>query len=70
MQQLQPYGGSALDAGDFHIAWSEVDQFLGVVKSLCKVVPLTVEIHDLARRFAERHGLIIEESLTLRNPCA
>ncbi|SHG70380.1 PIN domain-containing protein [Pollutimonas bauzanensis] len=81
-----------------HMAWSEVSEFLGVVKSLCKVVPLTVEIHDLARRFAERyglgfydacivatailercrtlytedmhHGLLIEDSLTLRNPYA
>jgi predicted nucleic acid-binding protein len=80
------------------MAWSEVGQFLGVVKSLCKVVPLTVEVHDLARHFAERHGLgfydacivataslegcqtlytedmhhglIIEGSLTLRNPYA
>ncbi|PRE45423.1 PIN domain-containing protein [Burkholderia multivorans] len=78
------------------MTWEEVAQFLGVVRSLCTVVPLTVEVHDLARQLARRHslsfydscivaaaalagceilytedmhhGLIIEESTTLRNP--
>ncbi|WP_186207329.1 PIN domain-containing protein [Burkholderia gladioli] len=78
------------------MAWGEVGQFLELVRGLCKVVPLTVEVHDRARRIAEHrqlafydacivaaaseagcetlytedmhHGLIIEESLTLRNP--
>jgi predicted nucleic acid-binding protein len=77
---------------------SEVAQFLELVRGLCKVVPLTIEIHDRARHIAERrklafydacivaaaseagcetlytedmhHGLIIEDSLTLRNPFA
>lgn len=80
------------------MTWAEVEQFLDVVKSLCSVVPMTVEVHDLARRVAERygiafydacivaaasiegcqtlytedmhHGLITEDSLTLRNPFA
>lgn len=78
------------------MAWREVGQFLELVRQFCVVVPLTVEMHDLARRIAERyglafydacivaaasiegcdalytedmhHGLIIEDSLTLRNP--
>ena len=80
------------------MAWQEIGQFLELVRSLCAVVPLTVEMHDLARRMAQRHGLafydacivaaasiegchalytedmhhglIIEDSLTLRNPFA
>jgi predicted nucleic acid-binding protein len=80
------------------MAWQEIGQFLELVRSLCTVVPLTVEMHDLARRMAQRHGLafydacivaaasiegchslytedmhhglIIEDSLTLRNPFA
>lgn len=82
------------------MAWLEVGQFLELVRSLCHptVVPLTVEVHDMGRRIAERyglafydacivaaasiegchslytedmhHGLIIEDSLTLRNPFA
>ncbi|AIV77652.1 PIN domain protein [Burkholderia pseudomallei] len=80
------------------MAWREVDQFLELVRQFCVVVPLTIEMHDLARRIAERyglafydacivaaasiegcralytedmhHGLIIEDSLALRNPFA
>ncbi|CAJ5352598.1 PilT domain-containing protein [Burkholderia pseudomallei] len=80
------------------MAWREVGQFLELVRQFCVVVPLTIEMHDLARRIAERyglafydacivaaasiegcdalytedmhHGLIIEDSLTLRNPFA
>ncbi|CAJ9343539.1 PilT domain-containing protein [Burkholderia pseudomallei] len=80
------------------MAWREVDQFLELVRQFCVVAPLTIEMHDLARRIAERyglafydacivaaasiegchvlytedmhHGLIIEDSLTLRNPFA
>lgn len=80
------------------MAWREVDQFLELVRQFCVVAPLTIEMHDLARRVAERyglafydacivaaasiegchalytedmhHGLIIEDSLTLRNPFA
>ncbi|MGO4813455.1 PIN domain-containing protein [Cupriavidus sp. 2MCAB6] len=37
--------------------WDEVGQFLDVVKSLCHVMPLTVEVHELALRVAERQGL-------------
>lgn len=76
--------------------WSEIGQFLELVRNFCGVVPLTVDTHDLARRIAERHGLafydacivaaasiegcqklysedmhhglIIQDSLTLRNP--
>jgi len=77
------------------MAWQEIGQFLELVRSFCNVVPLTVAMHDLARRMAQRHGLafydacivaaasiegchslytedmhhglIIEDSLTLRN---
>lgn len=78
------------------MTWSEISQFLDVMKSLCNVVPLTLETHELARKLAQHHklgfydaciaaaaslagcqtlytedmhhGLIIEKSLTLRNP--
>ncbi|MGV8399298.1 PIN domain-containing protein [Pseudomonas aeruginosa] len=42
--------------------WSEVGQFLNDVKALCHVVPLTLEVHDLARRVAERHGLAFRDA--------
>ncbi|GAA4324639.1 PIN domain-containing protein [Pigmentiphaga soli] len=37
--------------------WDDVGQFLELVRSFCKVVPLTVDVHDCARRFAQRHGM-------------
>ena len=36
--------------------WSDIGQFLEPIRSLCQVVPITVDTHDLARRLAERHG--------------
>ncbi|MEE5091861.1 PIN domain-containing protein [Xanthomonas euvesicatoria] len=78
------------------MGWDEVGQFLALVREFCKVLPLTVDVHDRARQLAERHqlsfydacivaaaaiegcqtlytedmhhGLIIEESLSIRNP--
>ncbi|WP_321805618.1 PIN domain-containing protein [Burkholderia sp. BCC1993] len=37
--------------------WSDVGEFLEPIKRLCRVVPITVDAHDLARRLAERHRL-------------
>lgn len=39
------------------MGWDEIAQFLELVRSFCKVVPLTAEIHDRARWVAERHQL-------------
>ncbi|UZN51310.1 PIN domain-containing protein [Cupriavidus cauae] len=38
------------------MAWHEIADLVDAVKSFCTVVPLTVDIHDSARRLAERHG--------------
>lgn len=37
--------------------WHEVGQFLHLVRSFCKVVPLTEAVHDQARWIAERYRL-------------
>jgi len=78
--------------------WQEIERFLELARSFCKIVPLTVEVHDRARDLAQRHslsfydacivaaaliancqtlhtedmqhGLVVENSLTLRNPFA
>lgn len=36
--------------------WDEIALFLDLVRGFCKVVPLTEDVHDKARRLAERHG--------------
>ena len=38
------------------MAWHEIADLVDAVRSFCTVVPLTVDIHDSARRLAERHG--------------
>ena len=40
-----------------HMGWDDVEQFLALVRSFCHVVPLTEDIHDLARQIAPRNGL-------------
>lgn len=45
------------------LTWAEIDEALGLIRSLCPVVPLTVEIHDQGRRLAERHGLSVDDAL-------
>jgi len=37
------------------MSWSEIDQFLALVRGFCTLVPLTEATHDEARRIAERY---------------
>ncbi|RQS23383.1 PIN domain-containing protein [Burkholderia sp. Bp8998] len=37
--------------------WREVGNFLEPIRSLCQIVPITVDVHDRARRLAEWHRL-------------
>lgn len=39
------------------MSWTETEQFAGLLFSFCRVAPLTVDVHQLARRIAKRHGL-------------
>lgn len=47
------------------MGWEEIGQFLDLVRSFCKVVPLTEEIHDRARTFAERYRLAFYDACIL-----
>jgi predicted nucleic acid-binding protein len=42
--------------------WGEIDEVLGAVRRICRVHPLTVETHDLARKLAERYTLHIYDA--------
>lgn len=44
---------------------TEVREVLAVVRSLCRVVPLGVETHELGLQFAERYKLSIYDSMIL-----
>ena len=37
--------------------WPEIEEFLGVIRELCRVHPLTIESHDLACRLVRDQGL-------------
>ena len=47
------------------MGWDEIGQFLDLVRSFCKVVPLTEEVHDRARRIAERYRLAFYDACIL-----
>ncbi|MCG1042749.1 PIN domain-containing protein [Mycetohabitans sp. B8] len=37
------------------MSWDDIGQFLALVRRFCKVMPLTIEMHDGARQIAQRH---------------
>jgi predicted nucleic acid-binding protein len=39
------------------MGWDEIAGFLGLVRSLCKVVPVTEAVHDQGRAMAQRHQI-------------
>lgn len=43
--------------------WAETDMFLGGIRTLCRVEPLTVQTHDVGRALAERYGFSIYDSM-------
>ena len=45
------------------MSWTEINQFLAPLRSLCTVEPLTVETHDRGREVAERYGLSVYDSM-------
>ena len=45
------------------MSWSETNQFLASIRSLCAVELLTVETHDRGRDVAERYGLSVYDSM-------
>jgi predicted nucleic acid-binding protein len=44
-------------------SWSETHDFLAIVRDLTKVVPLTIETHDLGLSIAERFTLSIYDAM-------
>lgn len=46
----------------FEMSWLEVTNVLRLIRSLCPVCPLTLEIHEEGMRLAERYGLSVYDS--------
>lgn len=41
----------------YQLSWPTVNEFVLTIKSLCEIVPVTEQIHDAARLYAERYTL-------------
>lgn len=45
------------------LSWSEIEEFSTLIRSVCTVVPLTIDIHDRGRWIAERYGLRLYDAM-------
>lgn len=45
------------------MTWPEIKEALAPIRVVCKVVPITVETHDLGLEIAERYGFSLYDSL-------
>ncbi len=44
-------------------AWSEIDDFLELLRAICRVEPITIATHDLGRQIAERYQLSVYDAM-------
>jgi predicted nucleic acid-binding protein len=47
--------------------WAQLDEVLSLIRSLCSVEPLTVEMHERGRLVAQRYGLSVYDAM-IRSP--
>lgn len=47
------------------MSWSEVNEVVRLIQSLCPVEPLTVETHDKGRQIAERYGFSVYDAMII-----
>jgi predicted nucleic acid-binding protein len=43
--------------------WREVNEVLSLIRSLCRIEPLTIETHNLGISIAERYGLCVYDAM-------
>lgn len=43
--------------------WTEINEVLSLIRSLCSTAPLTIETHDRGRLIAERYGLSLYDAM-------
>jgi predicted nucleic acid-binding protein len=54
---------ASVATGKFKMTWAAVADILDVVRSVCRVHPLSLETHDEARAIAQRYGLGFYDAL-------
>jgi predicted nucleic acid-binding protein len=45
------------------MSWEDTGAFLGVIRALCPVEPLTTKTHDVGRTLAARYGLSVYDAM-------
>ena len=45
------------------MSWVEINEVLGLIRSICPTEPLTIETHDRGRLVAERYGLSVYDAM-------
>jgi len=45
------------------MSWMEIDEVLALIRSLCSIAPLTIEIHDRGRLVAERYAMSVYDAM-------
>jgi predicted nucleic acid-binding protein len=45
------------------MSWTEINEVLGLIRSICPTAPLTIETHDRGILVAERRGLSLRDSM-------
>lgn len=43
--------------------WSEINELLSLIKSLCKIAPLTLEVHERGTLVAQRYGMSVYDAM-------
>lgn len=47
----------------FAMSWMEISEVLALIRSVCRVAPLTVETHDTGMLVAARYGLSVYDAM-------
>jgi predicted nucleic acid-binding protein len=55
----------AVARGKLRLPWKSVHELAGALRSVCSVVPLTMDIHDHGLRIAERDNLSVYDSMII-----
>lgn len=45
------------------MSWTEINEVLALIRSVCPAAPLTLETHDGGRLIAERYGLSVYDAM-------
>lgn len=45
------------------MSWGEINELLALIRSLCSVAPVTIEVHESGMDVAERYGMSVYDAM-------